>query len=277
MVLNIPLFQKYSLSIQDTLAGNITFPTGHLQKGFLLLDDGNDLSEEAVGFGVPILKKGLETIFPGSATISWVQKGATYEITAIYKLNLKENFSNSGIVLEEHRLLYAAKNILAATIRRFPIARGLLTLTSNLIRQLFRWETVYTNAGYGNEVQVDFLIESETGGVTMEIDTSRLPPDVSEIILMNEQGAHVFDEYQDSSGLRLRGKEIGCWDEVSAHEAWFESTTHAIAFRLGQVKGARLFRGREEINSRLAWSGFGYSFTPSLPRMRFNMQISKIP
>ena len=73
-----------------------------------------------------------------------------------------------------------------------------------------------------------------------------------------------FDRYRDTSGISLQGDEIGCWDEVNAEEAWFESSTRQIAFRLGQVKGARLFRGRELIGSRLAWAGFGYSFPPSI-------------
>ena len=31
-----------------------------------LLDDEHDLAEEGVGFGVPVLKRGLQTVFPGS-------------------------------------------------------------------------------------------------------------------------------------------------------------------------------------------------------------------
>jgi hypothetical protein len=34
----------------------------------LLLNGEKDLSEEAVGFGVPILKCGMETIFPGKSS-----------------------------------------------------------------------------------------------------------------------------------------------------------------------------------------------------------------
>lgn len=93
---------------------------------------------------------------------------------------------------------------------------------------------------------------------------------------MNEQGAHSFNRYQDSSGVSIQGDEIGCWDEVNAEEAWFESSTHKIAFKLGQVKGARLFRGRELIFSRLAWAGFGYSFPSFINRLRYEIRIERL-
>ena len=97
---------------------------------------------------------------------------------------------------------------------------------------------------------------------------------VTEVIVMNEQGAHYFDEYQDSSGNHLVGKEIGCWDEVSAEEATFSSSAQRIAFTVHAVPGARLFRGRELVGSRLAWAGFGYSFPPSVRRLRYDADVT---
>jgi hypothetical protein len=77
---------------------------------------------------------------------------------------------------------------------------------------------------------------------------------------MNEQGAHYFDRYQDSDGISAVGKEIGIWDQVGAANATFVDLDHQISFSLPQVDGANLYRGRELIGRRLAWSGFGYSF-----------------
>jgi hypothetical protein len=120
-----------------------------------------------------------------------------------------------------------------------------------------------------------YTIEEETGKVAVEIDTLDLPAGITEVVIMNEQGAHTFDRYLDSSGNSLREGEIGCWDLVTAEGAWFQSSANQVAFRLSQVAGARLYRGRELVGSRLAWAGFGYSFPPSIQRLRYEMRIEK--
>ncbi len=141
---------------------------------------------------------------------------------------------------------------------------------------MFNWKTTYTDADFSTELKVISTIDIETGIVSFEIDASALPSSISEVVVMNEQGAHHFDIYQDSCGVFLQGPEIGHWDEVHAEEAWFENSTRRIAFRLSQVKGARLFRGRELVDSRLAWAGFGYSFAPSIKRFRYKLKIERL-
>ena len=276
MEIDIPLFQGLSLKIGDAPDDKMEYPTGRLKKGFLLLNQGQELAEEAVGFGLPVLKIGLQAIFPGAVTLTCLRRNPTWEITALFKLNLVEKISRGENENVENRLFYAVKNFLAAVIRRLPMLRGLLTATSNKLRQMFNWETTYVDAGFSTEVKVTYTIEAETGKVGVEIDTSGLLPSITEVVVMNEQGAHHFDRYVDTSGVSLQGKEIGCWDEVNAEEAWFESSARRVAFRLGQVRGARLIRGRELIGSRLAWSGFGYSFLPSIKQLRYEIKIARL-
>jgi hypothetical protein len=190
-------------------------------------------------------------------------------------LNLVEKISNAGNNPVENKSLYAAKNGLAALIRSLPILRRPLTGISNLLRRFFNWETIYTQAGFSTEVKVLYTLNTETGKVNIEIDTSAIPPEITEVLVMNEQGANIFDRYMDTSGISLQGQEIGCWDEINAREAWFESHAHRVTFRLGRVKGARLFRGRELLGSRLAWAGFGYSFSPSNQSFQYELSIGK--
>ena len=112
-------------------------------------------------------------------------------------------------------------------------------------------------------------MEKETGKIIIEMDTGDLPSGISEVVIMNELGASHFDVYKDASGVTLRSEGIGCWDKVNASDASFESSIHHVAFRLGQVKGAQLFRGRELVGNRLNWAGFGYSFPPSIKIFRY--------
>jgi hypothetical protein len=272
---NIPISPGISLSFGESFTDQ-KYPTARLQKGFLLLDNGEELTEEAVGFGVPVVKRGLRSIFPGDVALTWLKKGSTWVVTAQFKLNLVEKISRGGNGKVGNKPFYAIKDFLAEIIRRFPVFRSLLTFLSSMLRQLFNWKTTYTDGGVTTEVKVIYTVEEGTGRTMVDIDLSGLPSDLTEVVMMNEQGAHAFDRYRDSSGNSLQDNEIGCWDEVNAEEAWFESSTRQIAFRLGQVAGARLFRGRELIGSRLAWAGFGYTFPPSIRKLHYELKIYRL-
>jgi hypothetical protein len=276
MEINIPLFQGLSLKISDTCDDGKEYPTGHLQKGLLLLDQGQSLAEEAVGFGVPVLKRGLQTLFPGSVALTCTQSNLTWEITARFRLNLVEKIAKRDKEHVENGLLYGIKNFLAAVIRQLPPLRRLLTATSTMLRRIFHWETTFADAGFLIELEMLYTVEPETGKVSVEVDTNGLPSDITEVVVMNEQGAHYFDKYLDTSGVTLQGDEIGCWDAVNGKESRFESKARRVAFQLGQVKDAQLFRGRELIDSRLAWAGYGYSFSPSIQKLRYEMKIERL-
>jgi hypothetical protein len=275
MELNIPISPGISLSFGDPLPDK-KYPTAHLQKGFILLDNGEGLTEEAVGFGVPVIKRGLQAIFPGGVSLTWLKEGTTWVVTAQFKLNLVEKISRSGNGNVGNKPFYAVKDFLADVIRRFPIFRSLLTSISSMLRRMFHWKTTYTEGIVTAGVKVIYTIEEGTGKTMVDIDASGLSSDFTEVVMMNEQGAHAFDRYRDSSGNSLQGDAIGCWDKVTAEEAWFESSARHVAFRLGRVKGAQLFRGRELIGSRLAWAGFGYTFPPSLRKLHYEMKIERL-
>ncbi len=278
MEITIPMPAGLSLKIGAPTVSGKEYPTRRLQKGLILLQDGQELAEEGVGFGVPVLKRGLQTVFPGDIELALQRRDSVWELTALFRLNLEEKIAAPGRGSVRCRPLYVAKNSLAALIRRFPRLRGLLTAASNGLRRILGWETTFEEAGFCTTVKMIYTVDSQTGKVDVEVDTSDLPTDsTTEVVVMNEQGAHHFDRYLDSGGTCLRGKEIGCWDEVMAEEASFISSTHRVAFTLERMKRARLFRGRELIGSRLAWSGFGYSFPPAVERFSYAVKIERVP
>jgi hypothetical protein len=243
----------------------------------VLLRDDRELVEEGVGFGVPILKRGVTTIFPGGVELTERRSGSICEVTAGFAMNLVERIARPGAASVKSRSLYAVKNSLAALHRRAPALRGPLTATSNALRRTFGWETVYEEAGTSTTLQVTYGIRGEEGRVTVSLDLADLPrDDATEVVVMNEQGARHFDRYADSDGTTLQRDEIGTWDEVAAATASFVSAACGVAFSLGQVDGARLHRGRELIGSRVAWSGFGYSLPPTMARFIYDLGIERV-
>ena len=98
---------------------------------------------------------------------------------------------------------------------------------------------------------------------------------VTGVVVMNEQGGRAFDCYRDSDGIICTRDEIGTWNDVAAQTASFVSRSSGVAFTLHQVEGARLRRGREVVGSRLAWSGFGYSFPPAAGTLRYAISLER--
>jgi hypothetical protein len=278
MEIKIPILQDLLLTIAAKPQEQAVYPTSRLQKGLVMSYRGLDLAEEAVGFGLPVLKRGLQAFFPGDVELDLVHRESTRVVTAIYTINLVEKISRPGKSSVENKTIYAAKNSLADIIRRFPPGRGVLTALSSGLRRVLGWETTYEKVEFSGRVKMTYAIDEQTGVIAIEADLAGLSKEgVSEVIVMNEQGAQTFDKYRDSSGTSLSGNKIGLWDEVTAEEASFTSSTQRVAFSLPRVPGARLFRGRERIASRLAWSGFGYSFAPTTMRFACTVRIEKLP
>jgi len=265
MDIDISLSPRLSLGISDSAAREGAYPTARLQKGWLLKSGGVDLAEEAVGFGVPVLKQGLRTVFPGDVEIQLVRGGPRWLVTADYEMNLVEKIGRRGKRSIGSGVLYDAKNMLAAHMMAHPAARGPLTAVSSGLRRLFGWETTYEDAGISARVRMRYEFDQHARLLKIDADLGQTASQgLTEVIIMNEQGARHFDRYWDSGGTQLSGKETGFWDEVKAHDATFASSTKRTAFTVHQVPGARLFRGRELIGSRLAWVGFGHSYPPSM-------------
>ena len=277
MDLSIPLFDGLSLKVADQSGDADGYPTRRLQKGLLLLDGRQELAEEGVGFGVPILKRGVQTIFPGEMQLAWRRTGPVWKVTAVFAMDLVERLAKPGGASLRSGVLYAAKDSLAALHRRVPPLRVPLTTASATLRRVFGWVTTYEEVEVCAQLKVTYAVDGERGKIGVAVDLSGLPEDVTEVVMMNELGGRHFDRYMDADGSDLRGDEIGTWDEVSAAQASFVSTAHKVAFSLGQVTGAKLSRGRELIGARLAWSGFGYSLAPAPGHFTYEVRIERMP
>jgi hypothetical protein len=250
------------------------YPTRRLRRGLVLLDRGHDLSEEGVGFGVPVLKRGLQTVFPGGMDLRVAEEGPDWQVTAVYRLDLVERMTGRGGAVRP-RLVYAAKDSLAAVHRRVPWLRRPLTAASNTLRRGLGWRTVYEPVGLVASVPVTYTVRGGEGVVSIAADLTGVPASVTEIVLMNELGAGHFDSYEDSSGASLTGAAVGTWDEVTAATASFVSSRRGLAFTLARVSGARLLRGREAVDGRLAWAGFGYSVRPGAPSLAYDVHVER--
>ena len=277
MELSVPLCDGLSLKIAEQSGDAGGYPTRRLQKGLLLFDGPQELAEEGVGFGVPILKRGVQTIFPGEMELAWRRVGALWEVTAVFAMDLVERLAGPGGAGLPAGVLYAVKDSLAALHRRVPPLRGPLNAASATLRRIFGWVTTYERTVVCARLTVTYTVDGERGRIGVTVDLTGVPEDVTEVVMMNEQGGRHFDRYTATDGSDLRGDKIGTWAAVSAAKAGFVSTAHKVAFSLEQVEGARLSRGRELVGARLAWSGFGYSLPPTPGAFTYEVRLERLP
>ncbi len=277
MALTISLLSDLFLTLSSEPDGNSGYPTAPLQKGLLLRHREQNLAEEAVGFGLPVLKMGLQAIFPGTVDLNLRQAGPLWSIQAVYTLNLVERIIRRKNAVLENPVFYAAKDSLASLLRRIPVLRGPLTALSSAARSTFDWETTYEPAALEARVTLIYTLDPQSGALQIKLEPDSLHlPKATELILMDEQGARSFDRYEEPSGVCLVGEAIGCWDEVRADRAGFLSSSLGIRFTVPQVSGAHLYRGRELVGSRLAWAGFGHVLPPPFKNLEYTLQLEKV-
>jgi hypothetical protein len=109
-----------SLHIQEASLEPFDYPTNRIQKGLRLAYRNVDLSEEGVGFGMPVLKFGHEAIFPGSRHIAFEKN----EKMTIIKMDFDLNLVERKMLYERRKttnLFIRSMNIFADSTGNIPI------------------------------------------------------------------------------------------------------------------------------------------------------------
>ncbi len=249
------------------------YPTDCVGKGLTLEVNGTDLAEEGVGFGVPIVKQGLQAVFPGPARVVLRDPGRQY-LQVEYAIHLRERLALRGSSVLQSRPANFLKEIGGALHRAYPRARAGLNAVSRLARNAFGIRSVFEPGLCVGAVRLEYQFDPARHEVRMTMDASGVQgPHLSEVILMNEQGANHFDLYSDADGCQLCGPDIGTWVPVTAAEARFSDPAHGVSFSVQREPGCRLYRGRELALGRLAWAGFAYRVPPGTSMFSCSVRI----
>ncbi len=248
------------------------YPSCRMQKGPVLVHGNKDLSEEGIGFGVPLFRFGQKTLFPGSGCVTLKEDADRTIIEIEYDLNLREMIFVNGRRIES-RTFYTIKETLSRLHREYPFLREFLTQGSITVRRVFAIETRFQEVASAGQASVEYDIRTD-GLIHIRADMSRVKTDgCTEVTIMNEQGANYFDTYRDSKGRILVRDEIGSWQVTSSDEASFIDSHDGLAFTLSRVSGSRMFYGRELVTNRLAWSGVAYSISPHRKDFSYDIRI----
>lgn len=266
---SIPLNSMENVALMIANPGSGVYPSSKIQKGLVLALNGKDVSEEGVGFGLPVLKFGEKAVFPGSCRTELEAEMDHTTIRVDYDMNLVGRMTWVGGRIE-NRAFYMLRNAQALLHRNCPWLRIGLEMAYEPLRCAFGLNVFFERVPSAGKVRAAYTVD----GHALHVDLNILKKDAcTEIAIMNELGANYFDYYHDSDGLILQDKAIGSWQECFAEEASFIDRKDGIAFTLKKMNGSRMFLGRELASRGLAWAGLAYMLPAGTKRFSYTIRL----
>jgi hypothetical protein len=270
MVRRYPLLAFHDTYLTTVDAGTGSFPNSLIQRGLVLEHGDRDLSEEGVGFGLPVIKLGLQAVFPGSWRLSAKWDNGLCLIKADFEMNLIARMARKGKIINNSLFCLALENF-SKIHREFPKIRTCMSISSRILKKKLDLREVFSQEHTLGFARASYLISDSS--IDVEIGFPRIDG-CTELIVLNEQGANWFNTYRDSNGLILRGERIGSWDQVEANYASFVDPADGMMFTLKRVEGAKMFRGRELVAGSLAWSGLAYILPQWTEKFSYSIELS---
>ncbi len=233
--------------------------TAPLQKGLVLMLDNEELIEEGIGFGVPVVKFEDKTYFSTSAEVIVQKNHSAYRVKKTFILDTvsKKLWRNSYIDDEVYSVwrkrfakLYLSQRELS------PLLNKVMEL-----REIAKVKTEFLKVKSRGSITVNYEIQPAVINVSVDCSDLMLSA-CQEVLVLNEQGSTIFGEYVDTSGLKLLGNKIGAWAAVTATSASLLNAKKQLVFSLLKTSGATLFRGYEKTRNRFSWAGLSYSLHP---------------
>jgi hypothetical protein len=241
--------------------------TAVLQKGLVLVYEGEELIEEGIGFGVPVIKYEDKTFFSSNAQIVVNPETGSFEKHYLLDTNSTKRFYKTHVDDNFYQVIHKLfeKAYLGHQTMQ-PVNNKIMEL-----REILKIKTEFRQVQSRGVVKVKYALKCNA--VEVSVDFSGIDLEgCLEFLVLNEQGANTFGCYTDTDGLRLNGARMGAWDLVSAKGATLTNPDGSLAFSLEHKSSAKLFRGWEKTRNRFSWAGLSYSLQPS--RSRFDYVIS---
>lgn len=259
------------------------FPTHGLQRGVLLSLSDRDISGEGMGFGVPVIRVKGRTIFPGSAIVrieeSPEEASELVHVHVVYSMDRVQTVHLGGGKAVGSRRFYRLHEWAAAVHRRFRSLRKFLSWGGGVLKSVGRADFDWAESECMGSVSVRLAIHLPEARIDVDVDYCGLCAESGVLSCLNELDGRLFDRYEDSGGVTLKGDEIGGWELVQADEVSLRSVEVGLRYRMRQVPGAKMFLGREDRRPDLAWSGFDYEvplFREGGTRLQYSVWIDRV-
>jgi hypothetical protein len=269
--------KEHTVHISDDIAFRISsdtkpskWKTTDLQKGLRLIYHGTEAVGEGTGFGVPVLQYSSDLYFSGKSRLL-VSHGD--EMLAIRKEFLMDmvptrTIRNSRI---QSIFLLGFWRSLNQLYMKHRLWRFIIQMS---ISRRIGIRTRFAKVKPAGTVILTYIVKNNRIRVTADlrfVDKRNL----QSVFLLNEQSSDLLRRYYDSNGVKLHDCQIGAWDTVKATRAVMTNANGGVGFRVSQVAGATLRRGREYLKGYQDWAGLDYAFIPN-GRVTFEYDIETL-
>jgi hypothetical protein len=269
--------EKYSIPVSTCLTLDIYSSTkphnlkiASLQKGLVCVCSGRERIGEGAGFGFPVIVCPEETYFPSSAVICLSKTSTATMVRKEFIMDRIARNKFGAVRLENQKtrafIRYLCRLYQENTHFRFPFL---------MFKRFMVNVGVDTGFEETNPVgKVIVTYEIQGNAIRVQVNLSQIEVKRRKrLFILNEQSAKFFRKYYDSRGTALVDKQIGAWDNVNAEWACFTDAQGKVGFRLWQVKGAVLRRGRETLHDCLDWVGLDYEVNVNSDFFEYDIEL----
>lgn len=234
--------------------------------------DGEELVEEGMGLGTPVIRYPNDIYFSSSADTFIEHEDDASQVLKksffIDSVSRKRIWNGPFINARIYDILHLA--FARAYVSRGRSNRFLAKLVE--IRRSLGIHTQFVQTQSKGKVTISY--RRFPSAIQVRADLSELHKSgCEEILIMNEAGSTFFTKYTDRNGLELANDEIGAWNKVEAPEASLSDSSETLLFSLKKTEGADLYRGWERVKGRLSWAGLSYSIRAWKPVFEYYIRI----
>ena len=237
--------------------------TSRLHKGAILVCSGSELVEEALGIGVPVCRYQDGTRFSLRADTFLEDSDENPRLVKIYDMNGIASKRFRGMPIRRGSPTAHFLKILEKGYRGLRGLRIEADMMLNTL-SLLGMRSDYLESHSKGQIAVTYRKSSRGLEIKASLDEVSCEG-LQSIVFANEQGGKQFNEYEDSTGTRLHGKQIEPWRTIRAEWASLRSRALGVGFRLDRPSGWLIVRGREVVRDRISWSGLDL-FCEKLPQ-----------
>ena len=248
------------------------YQTARLQKGAIIVCNGMELVEEGLGIGVPVCRYQDGTRFSLSADTFADDSDENPRLVKIYDMNGMASKRFREMLIRRGTHLAHFLKILEKGYRGLPRFKTEATLMLDILSML----------GMRNE----YLMSRSKGRIAVSYHRSRMGLEIKasldelscqglqSIVFANEQGGILFNEYEDSTGIRLHDDQIEPWLVTQAEWASLLSQASGVEFTLRRPSPWLIVRGREVVRNRISWSGLDLYCEGPPQALEYSVEIS---